>query len=69
MAIGAARSEIRKHGDNPKDYGAGHALAVLDDIARAEPDLCASLWYLEASDNQIALFRREWKRAQEQRVD
>jgi len=59
IAAGAARSEMRRKNialtlDNAK--------AVLDDLARTEPELIASQWWLDASDNQYRLFCQEWQR-------
>ena len=59
-AIGATRSQMRTMGINPKSENSQEALTVLDDIARSEPNLIASEWYIEASDNQIKLFRQDW---------
>lgn len=59
-AISAARSELRAAGDDPATIDAATALTVLDDLARQEPNLTAAVWYMEASDNQIRTFRREW---------
>ncbi len=61
MAIRATRSQARKQGIEPVDMTSEDALAILDDIARSEPSLVVSHWYSEATDNQIALFKREWK--------
>jgi hypothetical protein len=62
MAIRATRSQARKQGIEPLEMTADQALAVLDDIARSEPDLVASHWYHSASDAQITLFKSDWKR-------
>jgi hypothetical protein len=66
MAIGAARSEIRRRGDSVKGVSADDALKILDDLSRTDPKLEAVYWYEMAtdelaSDNQIKLFKREWK--------
>jgi len=60
IAAGAARSQLRRWGIDPKTVDAASALRVLDDIYRVDPELIASLWYGEASDNQIRLFKKEW---------
>jgi hypothetical protein len=60
IAIGAARSQMKKMGIDPKTETSSDALTVLDDIARCEPNLIASKWYNKASDNQITLFKRDW---------
>ena len=60
VALGAARSEMRRLGMEPIDKDADAALQVLDDLDRMEPDLVASIWYSGASNNQIRLFKREW---------
>jgi len=63
IALGAARSQLRRMGV-PIDQSVpfDDALAVLDDLHRSEPDLIASQWYAQASENQIKLLRREWRR-------
>ena len=74
IAIGAARSQLRRQHELAVEYctaagvalasqapDADAALAVLDDIARSDPTLLASVWYRKASARQIALFRKEWK--------
>lgn len=58
VAAQAARSELRKRELEPTLGSAEH---ILDDLARSEPDLIASMWWKGASDNQIKLFRREWR--------
>jgi len=67
-AIGAARTELRRMGENPSKCSAEQALRVLDDLAQSEPELEASFWYSEASENQILLFGREWRRKAHQWV-
>lgn len=59
-ALGAVRSEIRHNGYKVKDYTSVQALAVLDDMARQYPNLTACQWYINASNNQIKLFEKEW---------
>ena len=59
-AIGATRSQMRTMGINPKSENSQEALTVLDDNARSEPNLIASEWYIEASDNQIRLYKKDW---------
>ncbi len=59
-AIGATRSQMRSMGIDPKTETAADALTVLDDIARTEPNLVASEWYINASENQFKLFTKEW---------
>ena len=61
LAIGAARSEMRRVGLDQGDMSAEQALMVLDDLTRTEPYLEASIWYRNASENQIVLFKREWR--------
>ena len=60
IAIAAVRSEMRRYGDDPKQKSAEFALTVLDDIARSEPGKVSAQWYINASNNQIRLFEREW---------
>ncbi len=59
-AIKIARRQARQMNIDPDSITASDALAILDDVARVEPDLIASRWYLAATDNQVRLFRREW---------
>ena len=62
VALGAVRSQMRRVGINPKTASSDSAYAVMDDLARSEPNLIASIWYLDASDNQVKLFIREWNK-------
>ncbi len=63
IALGAAKSQLRRIGVTfETSVPFTDALAVLDDLHRSEPDLIASQWYATASDNQIKLLRRDWKR-------
>ena len=61
IATRAIRSEARRTGRNPESLDADTALRILDDIFRIDPEIIASLWYGNASDNQLRLFKREWK--------
>lgn len=58
VAAQAARSELRRCELEPT---LDSAECILDDLAQSEPDLIASMWWMGASDNQIMLFRREWR--------
>ena len=62
IALGAARSYLRAQGTDPAQVDAQAAMAALDDLYRIDQATLASLWYGQASDNQIQLFRREWKK-------
>lgn len=64
IALGATRSEARRQHFDVDTLSANDALAILDDLLRKEPDLIASKWYAQASDNQIKSFKREWKARQ-----
>lgn len=59
-AIRVARSQARQMGIDPTAVTSPQALKILDDLARVEPALAASVWYTNATDNQIVLFCREW---------
>ena len=61
IAHGAARSILRAYGYDPRHCTVKQALAVLDDMARHEPKMYASVWYMDASDSQMKLFKTEWK--------
>ena len=67
IAIGATRSYIREQGAKPEWVSAEEAWRYLDNLARSEPTLIASEFYLEASENQVRLFWREWSRWQRER--
>src|SRR5947209_4170827 len=63
IALGAARSKLRHMGfsfESPVPFD--DALRALDDLHRSEPDLLASQWYANASEYQMTLLRRDWKR-------
>ena len=64
-AIGATRSEMRRHGRSPHQHDADEAVLVLDDLSRAEPNLLASIWYLNASDEQVKRFKTAWRKWQQ----
>ena len=57
-AIRAARAQLRSNG---QPMTLENAERVLDDMARTQPQLVAAQWWQTASDNQIKLFRREWR--------
>ncbi len=64
IALGAVRAQLRRMGVSVDTFTPFRdVLAVLDDLHRAEPDLVASQWYANASENRITLLRREWKQA------
>lgn len=58
-AIRAARAQLRSSG---QPMTLDNAERTLDDIARTQPQLVAAQWWQTASNNQIKLFRREWRR-------
>ncbi len=63
IALGAVRSQLRRMEVTiDRSVPFDDVLRVLDDLHRAEPDLVASQWYANASENQIRLLRREWRR-------
>ena len=64
IALGAVRSQLCRMGISIDPFVPFlEVLKVLDDLNRAEPDLIASQWYAQASENQIRLLRRDWKQA------
>ncbi len=62
IAISAARSYLREQGIDPLACDSEDALIALDDLSRLDSDLTGSQWYLAATDNQVKLFRREWRK-------
>ena len=69
IAIQAARSYLRKQGVNPIQASADDALEALDDCYRLDAQTIASLWYGQASNRQVLLFRREWRQWRVGQVD
>lgn len=69
VALGAARSQLRKIGECPENTEPDEALKVLSDIALTEPDLLCSIFYDKASDTQIRKFKREWSEMQQRAYD
>ena len=61
IAISAARSYLREQGIDPLICESQDALLALDDLSRLDDSLIASQWYKSMTDNQEALFRREWR--------
>lgn len=59
IAIRAARVQLYKNGNPLTVKGAE---LVLDEMARTEPDLIASQWFINASQAQWNLFKKEWKK-------
>jgi hypothetical protein len=62
IAMSAARSKLREQGIDPLAVDVEDALEVLDDLSRLDAELVASIWYMGASDNQVVLFKREWRK-------
>ena len=58
----AIRGEIRLLGMVPHHICGKDAHAIMDDLARKEPDLAVSRWYLGAKDYSIKAWIREWER-------
>ena len=56
-AMRAARWELRQRG---AALTVENAERALDDIARADPDTVAAVWWQSATDRQWRLFCREW---------
>lgn len=64
IALSAARASLRNKGIDPMDVQAYSGLAALDDLCRTDTDTLAAVWYENASENQIILFKREWRKWQ-----
>lgn len=69
IAIGAARSYLRKQGIYARWASADSAFAALDDLARLDTDLVASRWYMAMSKTQAYLFKRGWRKWQKGKRD
>ena len=59
ISLGATRSEARHNGFAPEILTGNEMLDILDNLSRKEPELIASEWYRNASQNQLRLFTRE----------
>lgn len=60
IAIGAARAEMRSVQQVPEQATFDDVLSALNEMSLRDKNLIASQWYLQASDNQIKLARKEW---------
>jgi hypothetical protein len=60
LALGAARSLLRKQGRNVFTASVLDAHQVLDDFACQYPACMVSCWYRTASEFELALFYRDW---------
>ena len=61
IALRAARSYLRAQGADPARVDAQAAMAALDDLYRIDRATLASIWYGQASDNQVREFRLDWQ--------
>jgi hypothetical protein len=62
IALGAVRSRMRASGLYPERQSGKTALTFIDEIAREAPETRAAKWYVSATDNEICLFIRDWKK-------
>lgn len=69
IALGAARARLKRAGIDPMEATADGALNALDDALREAPGLVAAQWYANATDNQLTLFVREWRKWQRQQKE
>ena len=63
-ALGVVRSVLRQQGINPLSVSADDAHLIIDDFARQHPDRLAAYWYRSASEREMMVFYREWRRWQ-----
>ncbi len=61
IAAAAVRHVARKQGEEPSTLSADQALSILDGVMRSEPASIASVWYENATEHQILLFKQEWR--------
>ncbi len=67
-AMSAVRGHIRRnHDENPADFAAEDAILVLCDIALGDSE--AAVWFKAASDGQVALFKRDWRKWRRERLE
>lgn len=62
IALRAARHQLKKIGS---ELSLSSAELVLDEMARIEPNLIASQWWINASHAQWLLFKKEWDKRKE----
>jgi hypothetical protein len=62
IALSAARGQLRAHGIEPKAATIDEYEAALDELAWQ--GTIAGDWYLEASDNQWKMFKRDLRKWQ-----
>jgi hypothetical protein len=63
FVVGAVRGYINRQGENPNEYTARRAWAVLADMAYSQPELAASKWYATHSASGAG-FVTEWNKVQ-----
>lgn len=63
--LSAVRGEMRHVHFRPEDADSDGMIRFVDDLARRDPDGGIGRWYLGASENQIKLFCRDWRRWRE----
>ena len=61
IAVGAVRAQLRSMRIDPETVSASEAHAVLDELARSEPEFVACQWYQAADDRQLSWFYRDWE--------
>lgn len=61
IALGAARSQLRNQGILPRTASFDQAWNALDVLYKLDNTTVAAQWYINASEPQIRLFRKEWK--------
>jgi hypothetical protein len=62
IAIGATRAYLRLCGIDPKCTSVKNALKSLDELQRAYPGKICAYFSEYASETQVKLFIRDWKR-------
>jgi hypothetical protein len=68
IALGAARSYLRRQGIDPVTVSASAAFAALDDLERIAGDTMSSRWYASMNRNQERLFKSEWRKWKRSRL-
>lgn len=62
VAIRATRSYMRRMGIEPSMRNGREALAALQDLNHIDPELVAAIFSVEASNDQLDLFIKDWDR-------
>jgi hypothetical protein len=61
IALSAVRGHARTINVNPVELSDSDAFNMLNELYLTDKELIASRFYIEASDNQVKLFKADWR--------